>query len=295
MLFLSALVAGNNLPVCAGTVISGRILRKRQGIAIAALGYASGFLIEGGFVRSGIYSIIYPIMGQVAISALLVAAVIFVIAHLFKVPQSLSIILMASLLGAGIGHAASIRWAFAALLLLLWALFALLSLLLPVLLMRLLRRRMLEGSIWYELRGVKMLLILLSFLAAFTLGANTIGIIYALIPSGATTALGIAIAVAAGSFLFSSGEIKTLGDEILPLRYLNAIVTQFTSVVFVEASTLIGMPLSNTQTFTAGLYGTALSYKSRLLLKKPTLLILATWTLTAFLSLAGGYIAVHIL
>ncbi len=294
-LFLAALVAGNNLSVCAGPLISARMLRKRHAVAVAALGYVSGFLLEGGLVRSGIYSLTYPISAQVAFAALFTAILIFVIAHMLKVPQSLSIILMVSLLGAGLSSGAAVRWHFAAELLMFWLLIALLSMLLPFLLMRLMQRRMLKRGIWRELSGIRILLILLSFSAAFTLGANTIGIIYALIPPSATAAAGMAIAIALGALLLSSGEVRTLGEEILPMRYINAIATQLTSVIFVEVATLVSLPLSNTQTFTAGLYGTALTYKTRLLLRKPAMLILATWSATAILGFSCSYLFARLL
>ena len=70
----------------------------------------------------------------------------------------------------------------------------------------------------------------------------------------------------------------------MPVRYLNAIMSQLVSALEVEIATLFGVPLSNTQTFTASLYGAGYSYKARLMRKKPAYVIVTIWLASAILS-----------
>ncbi len=39
---LIALVSGNNMPVCSGSLVGGRILSKRSGIMLTMFGYLAG-------------------------------------------------------------------------------------------------------------------------------------------------------------------------------------------------------------------------------------------------------------
>src|SRR5207245_8051962 len=44
---LGAVVSGNNLSACCGTIIGSRMVNRRSGILIAVAGYLLGLLIEG--------------------------------------------------------------------------------------------------------------------------------------------------------------------------------------------------------------------------------------------------------
>jgi len=90
--------------------------------------------------------------------------------------------------------------------------------------------------------------------------------------------------------LLSGGELRRIGNEIISLRYINALNSQVVSVLLVELAVLLSIPLSNSQTFIASIYGSGLSYKNRILLRSPIKSIAITWIGGAFASFALAYL-----
>jgi phosphate/sulfate permease len=56
----------------------------------------------------------------------------------------------------------------------------------------------------------------------------------------------------------------------------------------VEAATIFNIPLSNTQTTTAAVFGTGFAYKTRFVSLKPFLIILLGWVAAPLLSFFVG-------
>jgi PiT family inorganic phosphate transporter len=293
-LFLIALVSGNNLTACSGSIIAGRIVGKRAGILLTIAGYSLGFLLQGSLLSTGINAILPVRSDQSILLALSIATLIFLIAHRFRVPQSLSITLSMTALGISTALGLAVDWGFIAYMITFWIAAAFLCTIFAFATMRATRGFMSKVRIWKALSSVKMLLILISFFTAFTLGANTIGFLYVSLPGRVSEFMVIA-AIIFGSFVFSAGEIKRVGSDILPLRYLNALVSQSISVLLVEAATLSSVPLSNTQTFIASLYGSAVSYRTRIIRKRPAETILFTWIVTSLVSFSAGFLLTKVL
>ena len=291
---LVALTAGNNLSVSSGPLISGRILRKGNGILLAILGYISGFLIEGNFLRNGI-SLIFPFNNQLLLFIVLSISIsIFVIANKKRVPESLSITFTCALVGVSLAYTNHIQTQFIYIVLF-WVTATLVSMFASFYLMKFIRNKLYKGNIWKTVSSIKIILIAIAFLTSFTLGANTIGLIYSIIPASSSIEFIIILAIIFGSIFLSLGTLKRISQDLIPVRYANALVSQSISIFLVELATLFSIPLSNTQTLTSGLYGTGLSYKTRLIMRKPALSIILTWVLTAILSLVAGYVATSVL
>ncbi len=81
-----------------------------------------------------------------------------------------------------------------------------------------------------------------------------------------------------------------MGAELYSLRYTPALVTLLSTTLLVEAATLLGVPLSNTQALSSGVFGAALGYRFKYLDIKPFIIIVAGWIITPLLSLGLGYI-----
>ena len=296
LFFLVAVVAGNNLSACTGSIISSRIVSKRFGIWTAILGYILGFLIEGGMLKAGLIALMPVHTTTLVIIALLVSLTVFVVAHWIRVPMSLSMTLAMTVVGIELAYSGFLNLQFLSYIIIFWVLSTVLSVAFAWVTMRASYRFLTNSRIWPTLKGIKVLLIILSFFAAFVLGANTIGFLFAATSDMLNPVYGTITVVAAiiiGSILLSKGELRRIGNEILPLRYLNALITQMVSVLVVQAATMMSIPSSNTQTFTASLYGAGLSYKTRIILKKPMFTIILSWIATATISLAVGYAATY--
>jgi len=287
---LISLVSGNNLPVCSGSIIGGKITKRSTGILITILGYIAGLVLEGEMLRKGIYAIMPAKADPFIIIALTVAIFIFLIAHKMRIPQSLSVNFTSILLGISLALGMNIDWSFVLLIIGFWVFAPIIS----VVLIRPLMHRSYsfarKRNVWHVIGSIRLTLVLLSFFAAFTLGANTIGLLYSSLPRSNYSLLVAILAIIFGSTMLSSGELKRIGNEILSLRYVNAINSQLVSILLVELATLFGVPLSNSQTYIASIYGSGLSYKNRILLKGPIKSIAITWIGGAMASFALSYV-----
>ena len=145
---------------------------------------------------------------------------------------------------------------------------------------------------------IKLALLALSFFAAFVLGANTIGFLYAAASGFMDPLYGVLItmvAIIVGSVLLSRGELKRLGSEILPLRYINALVSQSVTVILLEAATLLSIPASETWMFTSSLYGAGVSYRTRLIRRKPLFTIVSSWMDMSLIALLLGFVSTYVI
>ncbi len=299
LLFLIvALVSGNNLSACSGSIISSRIVSRRTGIWISVLGYIVGFMLEGGLLKAGLFALMPDHISYLIIVALSVSLLVFVVAHAVRVPQSLSMTLAMAIVGIELAYSGFLNVQFLSYIIAFWILSSILSVALTMVSMRASYRLIVNSRIWATVSRIKLLLILISFLTAFVLGANTIGFLFAATSGMIDQTYGILIVIAAiivGSMLLSKGELKRIGNDILPLRYLNALISQSISVLVVQAATMLSIPASNTQTFTASLYGAGLSYRTRLILKRPMFIIILSWIATAAIGLLMGYAATYLI
>ena len=290
---LVALVSGNNLSVSSGPIISGRVVRRRTGVLITILGYASGFVLEGGILRSGIGRLI-PLGGTLIPVVLVISIVVFLIAHMKRVPESLSITFISAFIGVGIAYG-TLDVGYIAEIVLFWIIAAAVSLAVAFFALRAVQKALYRDKVWRSMGTVRVLLVLLSFVTAFTLGANTIGAVASVLQPAWYVYPAIILSIILGSILLSGGVLRRIGDEIITLRYANALVSQLVAAAFVEFATLLSIPLSNTQMLTTTIYGTGLSYKERLFLRRPAVQIATVWLGTAVFSIVAAYAAAHII
>jgi PiT family inorganic phosphate transporter len=293
---LVAQVSGNNLSVCTGAVISSRIVSRWTGAWIAVAGYSLGLVVEGPAMRPAFAKLMPGASpDSLVMVALGAGIVIFVVAHLTRVPQSLSQTFAAVILGIGAARHLAVDRAFVLTMLAFWIGAPLASIVVIVFLMRVSRRILSERNVWGTTRKIKASLLALSFLAAFTLGANTIGFVYAAVPYDPRTLALVVLAIVVGSTRLSAGELRRVGNEIVAMRYVNAITAQFSSIALVEAATLLGVPLSNSVVFTSGVFGAGFSYKHRLLTAKAAKTIAYAWLAMPVIGFLMGYAAAAIL
>lgn len=290
---LVALIAGNNLAVPVGALISGRIVRLRTGIIIALIGYVAGLLAQGSFLNFG-FSVLMPFQTYTLITiALSVSILMFIATYLLKVMNSFGVTFSTALLGVSIAAGEAMQAGYVAMMILFWIFAPILSMLIADWTIRLTRRKFERMHVWKVLSTVRLVLILLCFFTAFTIGANTLGLVYASVRQY-TSILVVLAATVVGAVLLSREVLNKVGDTLIPLRYLNALIAQSISAAFAEIATLSSVPLANTQAYTAGLIGAGLGYKTRLLIRKRILKIVAVWITTASFSFVIGYFVTYL-
>ncbi|HLN88648.1 MAG TPA: inorganic phosphate transporter [Candidatus Binatia bacterium] len=283
------LVSGNNLSSCVGPAVGSRIISKRFGMLLGALGFSLGLIIQGASMTHTVNALMPMATSQLRAEALAVSILIFVIADLIRVPMSLSMSLVGLLTGFSIANGALADGVYVAEIIGMWVAAPLIAIFFAFYLIRFINRTK-PKNIWRWLQTYKVLLIVLALSTSYVLGANTIGLITA---TGGFNLTTVALSVAAifiGSFYLSAGEIRRVSQELFLMRYSNATAALATSTVLVEVATIFNIPLSNTQALSAAVFGTGISYKSKFVTIKPFLITVVSWIIAPILSFSIGFI-----
>ena len=282
-----ALVSGNRLSTCVGTAVGARVISKRTGAAVGALGFSLGLALQGSEMVHSTESLLPNQSPYFASGALIVTILVFFLAIIIRAPLTVTISLVSVLAGISFAHRLPIDQSYLITVVLAWFVTPVVSLFASLYAIRAISKIGVD-DFRQRIRGYKIALVALSFAASFSAGANNIGFIVAVGGYSTTIVVVAIVAIVLGCFVLSSGQLKRIGEEFFLLRYTNALSTLVVSTVIVEFATLFSIPLSNTQAMSTALLGAGLSYKTRLLTLKPFLVVVLGWLLAAVLSFAAG-------
>jgi PiT family inorganic phosphate transporter len=281
------LVSGNNLSACIGPAVGSRIISRRFGTLLGAIGFSAGLLVQGSGMTRSVGVLLPNATPELRVAALLVAILIFVIAEIARIPMSLSMCLVGLLAGLSIGKDVPASVLFSSEVATMWFVAPLVAITLSFYIIRALNRTW-PSNFWRRIQTYKVMLILLSFSTAYVLGANTLGLVVATGGYNLAEVIAAVVAIFIGSIYFSSGTVRRVSQEFFLMRYTSATATLITSTFLVELATFFNIPLSNTQTAAAAVLGTGLSYRTKFVSLKPFLTIVAGWIIAPLLSFAIG-------
>ncbi|MEM0155459.1 MAG: inorganic phosphate transporter [Thermoplasmataceae archaeon] len=285
---LTAFVAGNNLSAAVGTIIGSRITSRSVGIVIGIIGFALGLLLEGRALHSASANLIPPSY-RLESYAFLVAFLLFIAAYLMRAPLSLTMVLVGVSVGLSLHYGYSINTGFISIVILAWVVAPIGSIAFAYLLSVGLRKWN-PRNFWSEISLLKVLLVVVSFLTAFTLGANTLGLIANMEGFDVYVIISMLLGIVIGSVFLSRGIIKRVAQEMYLMRYSNALTSLLVSSIFVEVATILSIPLSNTQTLTSSVFGTGMSYRTKAIYLGPFLLVAGSWLVSPIAGLILGYL-----
>ncbi|WP_290703942.1 inorganic phosphate transporter [Ferroplasma sp. Type II] len=220
---LTLLVSGNNLSAAVGTLIGSRIVGRYAGVLIGSTGFFLGLILEGRFLHGAALSLV-PHSYFYITYAFLISFLIFLFANIGRAPLSLTMALAGTALGIDIRIGYSIDYRFVMLMVAFWVIAPVISVIASYLTERGFFHRNFK-NVWNVARWLKFLIVISSFLTAFTLGANTLGFIANVEGFHLVTIIVMTVAIFAGSFFLSSGVIKRVGEEMYSMRYSNALVS----------------------------------------------------------------------
>jgi len=284
-----AFVSGNNLSACVGTIVGARILGRQIAKLFATAGIVTGLICQGHLMTYTVQEI-FPIKNVLVTAGVLFLTVVaFTLAKAMRAPLSLSMALVALLLGLSTAHNLPTNYVYARSVVAMWVIVPLSALVFGFASLRVIDRTKIE-NVWRRIATYKLLQIALSFFAAFVLGANTIGLVVAMSGFQPSTILTAIIAIIIGSMFFSDGELRRVGQELFSMRYANSLASLFVSTLLVEFATLLAIPLSSTQALSAGVLGAGSSYRHKLISLRPFLVIVIAWILVPSLCFAVGYL-----
>jgi PiT family inorganic phosphate transporter len=281
---LILLVSGNNAQASIGNLVGAKVIRTRTALLIEVAGVSMGLLLQGTSMATAATHLAKGLSPQMVLAVLTITLALFVIAHFARLPLSLTHTLPALLAGVALAFTS-----YFFVMILAWMAAPVAALVATPPIARLVAKSG-ANDIWAKIEVSKALLIILSFLFAFTLGANTIGLIVAVEGFGGL-AVPLAIAgVVVGTFFMSAGEIRRVTSDMFDLGYSNAMSSMLTSAVLVEASTLAGIPMANTMVQNTAVFGSGISYKTKFFSTKPFFLVAMSWIVFPVAGIAAGIV-----
>ncbi|MEM3449687.1 MAG: inorganic phosphate transporter, partial [Nitrososphaerota archaeon] len=285
---LTALVSGNNLSVSVGTAVGARIISRWTGILIGISGYIAGLLIEGESLKYAASALLPHSYYDISV-AFTISIAAFILATFLRAPLSLTMVLVGSVIGISI-HAGKIPdQGLLLLIIIMWVASPVLSIVISYFSNKISIKHT-PKDIWKTAISMKGLLIGASFLTAFTLGANTLGFILNLVGGNLIVTPIMIAGIITGSIVLSRGVIRRVGEEMYSMRYSSATISLLSSAILVEVATILGVPLSNSQTLSASVVGSGLSYRFKAINVKPFMIIVITWIISTILGFTLGYI-----
>jgi PiT family inorganic phosphate transporter len=292
---LGMVVAGNNLSACCGPIIGSGMVNRRTGILLAITGYILGLALEGPKLFR-VREIFLPIdTATGTFSILLASLVVFLGGETSKVPLSLSKALTGAILGVSIALGTFNSSGYLALILAFWFLVPLAATALGVLLMKL-DDRLSPRNLWLKLSLLKTGLLLVSFLSAYVLGSNTLGLIAGVVYNQTLyAAVAVGLGAVLGAFVLGRGALRRLTEGIFSLRYPNAFFSQLIGSATVELANQFGVPLSITETVSSGIIGSGLARRMRMMNARNVFLIISSWIISPVAGFLVAFVLTKIL
>jgi inorganic phosphate transporter, PiT family len=279
---LIILVSGNNAQASIGNLIGAKVVKTRTALLIEVVGVSLGLLFQGTSMATAATHLAKGLSSEMILTVLTITLGLFTIAHLARLPLSLTHTLPALLAGVALAFAPYFFF-----MILAWMAAPAAALVATPIIARL-TAKVGANDFWAKIEVYKALLILVSFMFAFTLGANTIGLIVAVEGFGGLAIPLAIIGVVVGTFFLSAGEIRRVTSDMFDLGYSNAMSSMLTSAVLVEASTLVGIPMANTMVQNTAVFGAGISYKTKFFSAKSFFLVALSWLVFPAAGIAAG-------
>ena len=279
---LIVLVSGNNAQASIGNLIGAKVVKTRNALLLEVAGVSLGLLFQGTSMATAATHLAHGLSSQMVLTVLTITLALFSLAHFARLPLSLTHTLPALL--AGVALAFTPYFFF---MILAWMAAPAAALVATPLVARFAAKQG-ANNFWDKIEVYKALLILVSFMFAFTLGANTIGLIVAVEGFGGFAVPLAIVGVVVGTFFLSAGEIRRVTSDMFDLGYSNAMSSMLTSAILVEASTLVGIPMANTMVQNTAVFGAGVSYRTKFFSAKPFFLVALSWIVFPAAGIAAG-------
>ncbi len=292
---LGMVVGGNNLSASSGMIIGSGMVSRRSGVFIAVAGYLVGLFLEGPKLFQ-VRMVFLPMDTSTgSFSILLASLLVFLGAESLRVPLSLSKALTGAILGVSLALGTLDISGYLVLILGFWFLVPLVATALGVLLVALDDRLSLR-NLWLKLSLLKTGLLVVSFLSAYVLGSNTLGLI-AGVPYNETLYASLVVGAGSvvGALTLGRGALRRLTEGFFSLRYPTAFFSQLVGAATVELASQVGVPLSITETVSSGIIGSGLARRMRVINVRNVFLIVSSWILSPLAGFALAFIMTKIL
>ncbi len=290
---VSFMIAANNSAGSIGVLYGSRVTTYYKAALLSGLFIMAGTLFEGWKMSNAIGGgmIENPLTLQLSLLVLFSTLILLLLFTAIGIPLSASQILVGSVLGVAVYFSIKINGVFVVWVIGAWILNFVISLLLAMLIYSILIIIARKERIFFLSKFYTVSLFISSAFIAYTLGANTIGLIaslnlsiYSLLAAGISSFL--------GAMLLGEKTVITVGRKITGLDPPRAFSAQISGSIVVELFTQLHFPVSIMQAIIGGIVGTGLLRGKRELNKKTLKNLAVSWALVPLLSFVITYITV---
>ncbi len=299
-LFLAAVVSfvisANNSSNSVGTLYGSKVTSYYKAAVFSGLMVLVGTLLEGwkmsGAIGGGFLD--EPLTLEMSLMVLLSTAILLFLFTHFSMPLSASQLLVGSIIGVAFAFSWKVNRDFLLLVLTSWVLTFILAMLLSLLIYYILLLISHRATPFSMSRFYTVSLFLGSAFIAYTLGANTIGLVASLDLSYASIIIS-ALAALFGVIIYGRKTAVTVGKRITSLDPPRAFSAQLATAIIVEAFTQFHLPASITQAVIGGIIGTGLIKGYRELNGKTLKSLLLSWLVAPLVAFLITYAIVTVL
>lgn len=284
-MFLSAALGGNNFSTCLGASLGAGIVRLSNAILIATAGVILGTLFEGHKLSNVVAGQILPTLSAPGLVVILVSSLLVMAAvTLLHVPLSLSQVMVGAAWGLALATGTQIGSMFSIEVTASWISSPILAFLISAAVEIAVLRLGRKAKDVFALNHLYAILTLIAgFYAAYTLGANTLGLVVGLFPQGLADPLILSLVFSAGAVVgiafLSTGTVRSVADNLVGLSPSTALSAQFGGALSVHLFTQLGLPVSISQVVIGGMGGTASVKRIAITNKRIIQQIIAGWTI----------------
>ena len=288
---VSFIIAANNSADSVGTLYGSRLTSYYKAAIFSGIFVMVGTFLEGwkmaGAIGGGFVS--NPLSLEMSLMVLLSTAILLFLFTFLSMPLSASQILAGSIIGVAVAFSWAVDMGFVILVIASWGITLVASMgmaYLTYILISLITKHL---KIFSLSKIYTISLFIGSAFIAYTLGANTIGLVASLDLSAYSVIIA-GVSGLIGTVLYGRRTVMTVGKKITSLNPPRAFAAQIAGAMTVEIFTQLHFPVSITQAVIGGVIGTGL-VKGKKELNMKTIKNLGTsWALVPLISFALTYI-----
>ncbi len=253
-IFWAMNMGASGLAVSFAPSVGSNIIKKNKAVVLFTIFVLIGALFVGGRVAKTLSSkIIAPefITQPVVLVILFSSCIALFLANVLKIPQSTSIIIVTSFVGAGI-YFRSLNFSLIGYLIIVWVGVSLLSYIFTYFIARKIypprqkNLRFYEKFFCHEAK-LKKWTLFTDFYSAFGIGTNNVAnvvgpLMAANIVSPGTGFLIFSLLFGLGGLILGKGVLNTVSKEIVPLGTISASVVSLVVSTFIIGCSLLGLP-----------------------------------------------------
>lgn len=258
---LSFTSGGNNSAIGPAILMGSGIFRRKSAMILCAFGILLGVIINATLMINYGSTLVITHAPEKFLPIMISSIVTLIILSVIGVPTSVSQLIIISIAGFAVFDILTINWNYFFFTVVSWIISILAAIVISAVLYDIIYKYVLLKPVISMNIGVKILIILMSLYSSYLVGANVIGFVISivrilLIQIDYTTLLLInGIAGALGLIIIGRRIFIEVGFRLSRLGRIAVIVALFSANLVIQIFTLIGMPISVTQTITGSLIG----------------------------------------